>query len=71
MRVSLFSQLASDRTRRNGLKLYQGKLKFDIMKKFFTKGFVKHWNRLSREVAELLSMEVFRRSVGVELSDMV
>lgn len=71
MRVSVFSQLASDSTRRNGLKLSQGKLKSGIMKNFFTKGIVKHWNRLPREVAELLSMEVFRRGVDVELRNMV
>lgn len=71
MRVSVFSQLASDRTRRTGLKLSQGKLKSDIMKNFFTKGIVKHWNKLPREVVELLSMEVFRRGVDVELRNKV
>lgn len=34
--VSLFSQATSKGTRANGLKLYQGKLRFDIWKNFFS-----------------------------------
>lgn len=58
----------SDRTRGNSLKLHHGKLKLGIMKNFFTKGIVKHWKRLPREAAELLSLKAFKRSVNVELS---
>lgn len=64
-RHQLFTQPDSDRTRKNGFKLNEGKFRLYIRRKFFTKKMVRYWNRSTREAVDALSLEAFKAKLMV------
>lgn len=71
MGVSLFSQVLSDRIRRNVLKVHQGRFRFNSRKNFSMERILKHWNSLPRGDVKSPSLEMLRKCVDMALEDMV
>ena len=59
MGVFLFSRGTSARTRGNGLRLHEGRLRLDV-KKNFSQWVFSRWSGLPGEVIEFLSLQVFK-----------
>lgn len=64
-----FSQVTNDRTRGNGHKLPQGRFMLDVRKNVFTERILKFWNRLSRDMVDSSSLELFQSCVDMVLGD--
>jgi len=71
VRQVLVSQVTSNRTRGNRLKLCQGRFRLNIRKNFFTDRVVRHWTRLPREVVKSPSLHGFKKRVDIAPQDMV
>ena len=69
--AGVFSQVTGDRTRGHGLKVQQGRFRWDIRNNFFPARVVRRWPRLPRAVGESPSLEGFKHRVDVALGDMV
>ena len=71
MKFSLFSQVNSNRMRRNGLKLHQARFRLDIRKNFFHRKGGEILEQSTNKVVESPSLEIFKKRVNVALRDMV
>ena len=67
----LFSRVCCNRTRGNGFKLKEGRIRLDIRKKFFMLRVVRHWPRLLREVVNAPSLETSKVRLDGALSNLI
>ena len=68
---STFVRVDSDRTRGNGFKLKEGRLRFDVRGKFFITESDEVLNRLPREVVDAPSLEMFKARLDGALGSLV
>ena len=60
-----------DRTKGNGFKLEEGRLRLDVRKKLFTVRVVRHWNRLPSEIVNAPSLETIKGRLDGAVSNMI
>ena len=60
-----------NRTRNNGLKLEHRKFRTNMRKNVFMVRVTEHWNRLSRELVESPSKEIFKTPLDTYLCDLL
>ena len=65
------TRASSDRTKYNGCKLKEGWVTLEVREKFFAMRVVRHWNRLSREVVDAPSLEMFKAWLDGALSSLL
>lgn len=61
-RQRLFAGARSDRTRGNDFKVKEWRFRSNARNKLLTVGVVKHWDRLSREAADVPFLEALKTS---------
>jgi len=69
-REGYFTRACSNRTRRNGFKMKEGRYGLDMQKKFFTVRVLRHWHRLPRGAVAVPSLEVFKAKLDGALSNL-
>ena len=69
--ADLFPLVTNDRTRGNGRKMCQGRVRLDIGKRVFPQSVMEHWNRLPREAVMAPSLAIFKKHLDNTLRDMV
>lgn len=67
----LFKREKSERTRRNGFKLKEGRLKLNMRRKFFTQKVVTYWNQLPRVVVGAQSLAVVKSRLDGAMSSLI
>jgi len=66
----LLTRVDSDKTRKNGFKLKEGRFRLDVRGKFFTERMVRCWYRLPREIADAPSLEAFKTRLDGPLGNL-
>lgn len=66
--ADLFCVVCSDKTQRNGWKLYQERFRMNTGGFFMAKRLLKHWNRLLREGADVQCLPAFKRHMDSALT---